>query len=71
MINQLRKQNLLLIEQFEKSGNLKLLTKHKIIEQLLKYDDCFERLSIEKSADILKSLGIDDWKKAYVKLITK
>ena len=71
MINLLREQNLKLISEYEESNNHKLVTKHRIIEQLLKDDHCFEKLDIQKSYEILKSLGVKDWKEVYIQLLSK
>lgn len=71
MINLLKEKNVQLINEYEKRGDFKLVTKHKIIEQILEKDNCFEELSFEQAADILISLGVKDWKAAYVKLLSK
>ncbi len=71
MINQLREQNIKLLEKNIKSGNEKSVTMHRIIEQILKEDDCFKQLTVEKAAEILKILQVKDWKNVYVKLLNK
>lgn len=71
MLNLLREQNKLLIEEYTAAGNTKLVTKHTIIGMMLKDDECFSKIEIEKAYDILKSLRVKDWKDVYVKLLRK
>ena len=71
MMNQLREKNKQLLEASSKSGNAKAVTMHRIIEQILCDDCCFEKMSVEKAAEILKILQVEDWKTVYVKLLSK
>ena len=71
MIQKLRTLNQQSIEKYIKSENGKAIIKHRIIEQILLDDECFEKMTIENAADILKTLGIKDWKAVYVELLKK
>ena len=70
MINKLREQNKMMLYKFTKENDLKAINKHRIIQELLKYDDCFSRLSFEEAYTILKSLNVENWKDAYAKLLS-
>lgn len=71
MLHLLRKQNLIMIEKYEKESNFKKVTKHRIIGELLKDDECFKKLTIEEAGDILKSLNVNNWEAVYVELLKK
>lgn len=70
MLNQLREKNKSLIEFYTINNDAKELTKQKIIEQILKFDDCFQKLSFEEAYAILKDLKIDNWKEVYAELLS-
>lgn len=70
MINKLRSQNKIMLIKYTKENDTKQVTKHKIIQELLKYDDCFQRLSLEEAYTILHSLNVKDWKETYAKLLS-
>ena len=69
-MNKLREQNKLMIYEFTKLNNAREVTKQRIIKELLKYDDCFQRLSFEEGCTILKNLRIQNWKEVYAKLLS-
>ena len=71
MINKLREQNKIMLYKHTKDNNQEAIAKHKIIQELLKYDDCFQRLSLEEAYTILHSLNVQDWKEAYAKLLSQ
>lgn len=71
MMNKLREQNKLMLYKYSKENNAKEIAKHTIIGELLKSDDCFQKLSLDEAYTILKSLNVDDWKEMYVKLVNK
>jgi len=68
MIESLRKINLKLIKQYE--NNPTKLKKQLIIFNFLKHNDCFFKISIEDSYNILKDLGISNYKETYIELIS-
>lgn len=70
MLNILREKNKKLIKYYTINNDAKELTKHKIIEQILKHDDCFQKLSLEEAYSILKDLQIDNWKEVYAELLS-
>lgn len=70
MINELREKNKLMMYTYTKDNNQEELVKHRIIDKILEHDDCFQKLSLEESYTILKSLKIKDWKKAYSRLLS-
>ncbi|MBQ9791493.1 MAG: hypothetical protein IJW28_02800 [Clostridia bacterium] len=70
MINKLRAKNKIMLIKYTKEHNSKLVTKHKIIHELLKRDDCFTKLTLEEAYTILQSLDIKDWKETYEKLVS-
>lgn len=70
MIEMLRAKNNQLLATYIANNDKLSISKHKIIGELLKYDDCFLRLSFEKGYAILKSLNIKDWKTVYAKLLS-
>ncbi len=70
MINILRAKNQQLLSDYVDKNDHKSIMKHKVIGALLKYDDCFLRLSFEQGYTILKSLDIRDWKTVYAKLLS-
>ena len=69
MINELRKKNIELLEQYNNANGEKLL-KQKIIQKLLENDNCFFELSIEESFAILADLEVkpEKIKEVYEKL---
>ena len=70
MIDKLREKNKLMLYKYSKADDQKAITKHKIIQELLKYDDCFKRLSFEEAYTILNSLEVKNWKDVYAKLLS-
>ena len=70
MLNILREKNKKLIKYYTINNDAKELTKQKIIEQILKHDNCFQELSLDEAYSILKDLQIDNWKEVYAELLS-
>lgn len=70
MLNKLRELNEKQLNKYEKEGDFKNITAQKVIQQLLKQDDCFFKMSIEQAYTILRELGFDpkDYEKIYLQL---
>ena len=70
MLSKLREKNELLLAKYLKNGDEKNVVKHRITKELLSYEDCFLRLSMEEAYSILKSLGVSNCKEAYIRLLS-
>lgn len=70
MLNKLRELNEKQLKKYEKEGDFKNITAQKVIQQLLKPDDCFFKMTIEQAYTILHELGFDkkDYEKIYLEL---
>lgn len=70
MLNKLRQKNQELIKQYEQENNQQALMAQKVISQLLKFDDCFMRMSIEHSYALFRELNVkpDMYEKIYLEL---
>lgn len=57
MLNKLREKNQQLLRDYHQKKDYKNETTQKIIEQLLKQDDCFLKMSIEQAFTIFRELN--------------
>ena len=70
MISKLREKNDLLLKKYQNKGDEKNAVKHRIMKEMLNYDDCFQRVSFDEAHTILTSLGVSNWKDVYAKLLS-
>ena len=68
MIDVLRDINNKLLIKYE--NDFKKFEKQLMISNILRYDKCFFKLSIEDAFNILKDLEISNYKEVYLKLIS-
>ena len=69
LLDKLRDQNTKLLYISEKNNDQSAISKHLVIKELLKFDNCFQRLSIEEARTILETLKVTDWKQTYAQLL--
>lgn len=58
MLNKLREKNALLEQKFLEEKDDKNVAIQRVISQLLKDDECFLKISIEKAYTILRELNV-------------
>ncbi len=70
MLDKLKEKNLELLKKYQQNGDLKNETIQKTIMQLLSYDDCFFKLSIEQAYAVFKELNVkpEEFQKIYLQL---
>lgn len=70
MLNKLRAKNLELEQKYLSQKDDRNVTLQRVISQLLKYDDCFLKMSIEHAYSILRELKVkpDMYEQIYLEL---
>ena len=68
MIEELIKKNSELLKKYNDNEQMK--EKQLIISKFLRKKDCFFNIKIEEAYNILKDLGIDNYKEVYLNLIS-
>ncbi len=71
MINVLRATNEKKLREYINKDQITEVLKHTAIQQILKDENCFFKISVEQARDILQSLNVKNWKTAYIDLLSK
>ena len=70
MLNKLRAKNKELEQKYLAQDDVKNITLQRVISQLIKDDDCFLKMSIERAYAVLRELNVkpDMYEKIYLEL---
>lgn len=70
MLNKLREKNKELEQKYLKLDDVKNVTLQRVISQLIKDDECFLKMSIERAYAILRELNVkpEMYEKIYLEL---